>query len=100
MNSYEGRRGTGYQELVRRLKEKAHWTCDRCGYYPPTPSDRINILAHHLDGNELNHSSRNLAVLCNECHHYITYHLLEVANLKVKAAYRNLKDSSNRGEGY
>jgi len=83
-----GFRGFEYQDMVRQLKRIANWTCARCGYHAEEGSfDRVNILVHHIDRNPFNHNLNNLEVICDNCHHQLTWGKLEEGAKKVDAHY-------------
>lgn len=55
-----------HQEVAKKYKEKAHYTCGRCGV---NCSDYPYLLhLHHKDGRGQNNRGYNLRVLCLECH--------------------------------
>lgn len=65
-------KGTGtytedWPEIAKRIKDKCHWRCERCGH-PNELSTGYVLTIHHLDGDKGNNADWNLACLCQRCH--------------------------------
>ncbi len=56
-----------YRELLYKLKDLANWTCSKC-YWVAKSSERIEIVAHHINKNPLDNNVWNVIVLCRDCH--------------------------------
>lgn len=56
-----------WKEIAFRIKENAHWTCERCAKRHD-PAAGYCLTVHHLDGNKANCQDWNLAALCQRCH--------------------------------
>jgi len=56
-----------WEEIARRVKERAGWRCEHCGH-PHDPVAGYTLTVHHLDGNPVNCSPENLVALCQRCH--------------------------------
>lgn len=55
--------------IRRYLLEKSKYSCSKCGFNTPHPSDGKTILEiDHIDGDGSNHRPENLQVLCPNCH--------------------------------
>lgn len=51
------------------LFEKAHYKCEECGFEGYNRATKNTILQiHHIDGNSGNNTTKNLKVLCPNCH--------------------------------
>lgn len=68
------RKGTGdyplgWSEFARELKEKAAWTCIRCGH-PHDPANGYTLTVHHVTMNKGEPFAHWWAflVLCQRCH--------------------------------
>ena len=57
------------ETLRRSIRERDHYTCQRCG---KLQSDKA-FDVHHVDGNKKNCNPDNLITLCRKCHIRITY---------------------------
>jgi len=62
-----------WDNIALQVKEKADWTCQRCGkqcYRPGQPAlDRRKVLTvHHKDHDPQNSADDNLEALCAPCH--------------------------------
>ena len=55
-----------WDEIARRIKEKAGWRCERCGH-PHDPPAGYTLTVAHLDPS-YGHQRWNLAALCQRCH--------------------------------
>lgn len=56
-----------WPEITTRIKQKAHWKCERCGHNNDSTTGHV-LTVHHLDGNKMNVADWNLAALCQRCH--------------------------------
>jgi len=70
-----------WDEIAFEVKEKADWTCQRCGIQCYRPGQkayyrRYVLTVHHKDHNPQNCADDNLEALCAPCH------------LKEEVAYR------------
>jgi len=57
-----------FPEISRKLREAAEWRCSTCRRVLIAPGMRQYLHVHHVDGNRLNNSTKNLKVVCIECH--------------------------------
>lgn len=67
-----------WDDIARRVKEEAGWTCKRCGrecYRPgepvegePTLNRQFVLTVHHKDHDPQNNDPDNLEALCAPCH--------------------------------
>lgn len=76
-----------WDDIALQVKEKADWTCRRCGkqcYRPGQPAlDRRKVLTvHHRDHDPQNCEDDNLEALCAPCH------LREEVAYRVRNAWR------------
>lgn len=62
--------GFGVSKYIRRyLLEKYNYSCQECGWNKINPyTNKTPLEIHHKDGNYLNCSEENLALLCPNCH--------------------------------
>jgi hypothetical protein len=59
-----------FPKLSTQVRSAADWRCQEvtCKYDCSSPSLRLYLHVHHLDGNRANSSRRNLMAVCVECH--------------------------------
>ncbi len=69
-----------WEEIALQVKEKAEWTCQRCGlecfptnYLKHTIKDKslkakLTLTVHHSDYDPSNNHPSNLIALCSACH--------------------------------
>lgn len=56
-----------WKAITTRLKQKANWTCQKCGRHAGKP-ENLQLGVHHKDGDPTNNRESNLIVLCRGCH--------------------------------
>jgi hypothetical protein len=57
-----------WSEISRRVRERSHWTCQKCELSFREPRTRNWLHVHHRDGNRANSALGNLQALCIGCH--------------------------------
>lgn len=62
-----------FDEIARRVKERADWCCEKCGrqcYRPGEPNDdrRFTLTTAHINHTPTDCSDENLIALCSGCH--------------------------------
>ena len=67
MRKSTGRYPKNWKAIAKRIKEKNHNCCERCGHPHDKPSGHV-LTCHHLDYNRSNCKDWNLAALCQKCH--------------------------------
>lgn len=70
LGKISGVSGFGVSKHIRTyLLEKHNYSCQECGWNKINPfTNRTTLEIHHKDGNYLNCSEENLALLCPNCH--------------------------------
>lgn len=69
-----------YKRFKNSIKQEMDYKCESCGGDFKKRKHYLDI--HHKDGNKLNNSRSNIAVLCRKCH-MRAERLLETSNKKV-----------------
>lgn len=59
-----------WQEIALRIKKKAGWRCERCGFENDWESGHV-LTVHHLVPEKSLVEDWNLAALCQRCHLHI-----------------------------
>ena len=57
-----------WRSIAQACKERAGWSCVRCGVRLADPGVRHLLHAHHRDADPSNNARSNLAALCVVCH--------------------------------
>lgn len=57
-----------WRSIAQACKERADWSCVRCGVCLADPGVRHLLHAHHCDADPSNNARSNLAALCVACH--------------------------------
>ena len=56
-----------WKGIATKIKEKAGWKCQKCGYKPSgTAGDTLGV--HHINGDTRDNKDSNLIALCQPCH--------------------------------
>lgn len=71
----KGKYPKNWHEIAARIKERHHWTCERCGHVHD-PASGHTLTVHHLDMNCANCEDWNLACLCQKCHLQIQHKVI------------------------
>jgi hypothetical protein len=63
-----------WPKISLHLKERHHWTCEKCGWRPIKPQHRKYLHGHHVNSKRHDNAPHNLKVLCIRCHANEPYH--------------------------
>jgi len=57
-----------WEEIAERIKDKAGWFCQVCGFPHSKSIPGRTLTVHHKDGDPMNCSDENLIAACQRCH--------------------------------
>ena len=75
-----------WEEMARRIKNRAKWRCEQCKLVHNPNSASTTLTVHHKDGDPSNCADDNLIALCAPCHLRAqrTTHLYEARQTKLE----------------
>jgi hypothetical protein len=88
-----------WKVIALKIKEKAHWKCEKCGLQCLKPNQntkgltkseraKLTLTVHHRNYRPEDNSENNLIALCSGCH--LSYHAGKKGNVTIGQLSLNL----------
>ena len=78
-----------WQDIARRIKEKAEWKCVECGHKHDIASGYV-LTVHHINGIKSDCRDENLIALCQRCY-------LRVQGILIHTQHKQAQEKAGQG---